>query len=228
MASTNNFRAKSFVGSTRTGITYKAVLSDGSELAIKRLNACKLNEKQFRSEMNRLGQLSVMPRLWRHPNLAPALGLCVVEEEKFLVYKQMSNGTLYSLLYGNEIVLDWADRFRIALGAARGLAWLHHGCQPPILHQNISSSVILLDEDFDGRIIDFGLVRLMISSESNGSSFVKDDFGDFGYVALEYSSTVVASLKRDVYGFGGVLLKLATGQKPHKVCDTEPMVKRSN
>ncbi|XP_059670247.1 probable inactive receptor kinase At1g27190 [Cornus florida] len=214
MAATNNFSAKYFIGSTKTGTTYKAVLKDGSELAIKRLNACKLSEKKFRSEMNRLGQL-------RHPNLAPVLGFCVVEEEKLLVYKHMSNGTLYSVLNGNEIVLDWADRFRIGLGAARGLAWLHHGCQPPILHQYISSSVILLDEDFDARIVDFGLARLRSSSDSNGSSFVNGDFGEYGYVAPEYSSTGVASLKGDVYGFGVVLLELATGQKPHKVCDTK-------
>ncbi|KAA8548036.1 hypothetical protein F0562_004703 [Nyssa sinensis] len=138
----------------RTGTTYKAVLPDGSALAIERLNTCQLSEKQFRLEMNRLGQL-------RHPNLVPLLGFCVVVEEKLLVYKHLSNGTLYSLLNANPTVLDWPTRFRIGLGAARGLAWLHHGCQPPILHQYISSNVILLDEDFDARIMDFGLARLM-------------------------------------------------------------------
>ncbi|KAE8697462.1 putative LRR receptor-like serine/threonine-protein kinase [Hibiscus syriacus] len=89
MAATNNFSAENIIVSTRTGTTYKAVLPDGSALAIKRLTACKLSEKQFRWEMNRLGQL-------RHPNLTPLLGFCVVEEEKLLVFKHMSNGTLYS------------------------------------------------------------------------------------------------------------------------------------
>ncbi|KAF2316204.1 hypothetical protein GH714_041545 [Hevea brasiliensis] len=126
-----------------TGTTYKAVLPDGSALAIKRLNTCKLGEKQIRLEMNRLGQL-------RHPNLTPLLGFCIVEDEKLLVYKQMSNGTL-------------------------GLAWLHHGCQPPFLHQNICSNMILVDEDFDARIMDFGLARLMNSSDSNESSYVNGD-----------------------------------------------------
>ncbi|XP_059642795.1 probable inactive receptor kinase At1g27190 isoform X2 [Cornus florida] len=220
MAATNNFSAENIIITTRTGTTYKADLPDGSALAIKRLNTCKLGEKQFRWEMNRLGLL-------RHPNLAPLLGFCVVEEEKLLVYKHMSNGTLYSLLNGNAAELDWATRFRIGLGAARGLAWLHHGCQPPILHQYISSKVILLDEDFDARIMDFGLARLMTSSDANESSFVNGDLGEFGYVAPEYSSTMEASLKGDVYGLGVVLLELATGQKPLEVSNAEEGFKGS-
>ncbi|KAI5665587.1 hypothetical protein M9H77_15440 [Catharanthus roseus] len=210
LVATNNFSTESVVNSTRTGTTYKAILRDGSALAIKRLCTCKMGEKQFRVEMNRLGQL-------RHPNLVPLLGYCLVEEEKLLVYKHLSNGTLFSLLSENPSELDWSTRFRIGLGAARGLAWLHHGCHPPILHQNISSNVILLDEDYDARIMDFGLARLMTSSDSNESSFVNGDLGEFGYVAPEYSGTLVASLKGDAYSFGVVLMELATGQKPLEV-----------
>lgn len=133
----------------------------------------------------------------------------------------MSSGTLYSMLNGHPSALDWPTRFRIGFGAARGLAWLHHGCQPPILHQNISSNVILLDEDFDARIIDFGLARLMTSDDVNESSFVNGDLGEFGYIAPEYSSTMVASLKGDVYSFGVVLLELATGLKPLDVSNAD-------
>ncbi|KAF5457201.1 hypothetical protein F2P56_021319 [Juglans regia] len=215
MAATNNFCPENIIISTRTGTTYKAVLPDGSALAIKRLSTCKLPEKQFRLEMNRLGQL-------RHPNLAPLLGFCVVAEEKLLVYKHMCNGTLSSLLHGSGgDALDWPSRFRIGLGAARGLAWLHHGCRPPIMHQNVCSNVILIDEDFDARIMDFGLARLMTSSDSNESSFVNGDLGELGYVAPEYPSTLVASLKGDAYGFGVVLLELVTGQKPLEVNSVE-------
>ena len=216
LAATNNFDPENVVISTRTGVSYKAVLPDGSALAIKRLNGCKLSEKQFRLEMNRLGQL-------RHPNLVPLLGFCVVEEEKLLVYKHMFNGTLYSQLHGSGNAnsqygfLDWPTRLRIGMGAARGIAWLHHACQPPYMHQNISSNVILLDYDFEARITDFGLARLVGSHDSNDSSFVNGDLGEFGYVAPEYSSTMIASWKGDVYGFGVVLLELVTGQKPLEV-----------
>ncbi|XP_022858783.1 inactive LRR receptor-like serine/threonine-protein kinase BIR2 isoform X1 [Olea europaea var. sylvestris] len=200
LVATNGFSAKNVIVSTSTGTTYVAVLPDGSALAIKRLSTCKMGEKKFRMEMNRLGQL-------RHPNLVPLLGFCLVEEEKLLVYKHLSNGTLCSILNRNVSALDWPTRFRIGLGAARGLAWLHHGCNPPILHQNISSDIILLDEDFDPRIMDFGLARLLTPSESDESSYINGDSGEFGY----------ASLKGDVYGFGVVLLQLATGQKALEV-----------
>ncbi|CAL9248269.1 unnamed protein product [Arabidopsis halleri] len=206
MAATNNFSSGNIIVSTRTGTTYKALLPDGSALAVKHLSTCKLGEREFRYEMNQLWEL-------RHPNLAPLLGFCVVEEDKLLVYKYMSNGTLHSLLDSNGAELDWSTRFRIGLGAARGLAWLHHGCRPPILHQNICSSVILIDEDFDARIIDSGLARLMVPSDNNESSFMTGDLGEFGYVAPEYSTTMLASLKGDVYGLGVVLLELATGLK---------------
>ncbi|XP_015066419.1 inactive LRR receptor-like serine/threonine-protein kinase BIR2 [Solanum pennellii] len=209
LIATNGFRTDNVINSTRMGTTYNAVLRDGSALAIKRLNTCKLSEKHFRDEMYRLGQL-------RHPNLVPLLGFCVVEGEKLLVYKHLSNGTLHSFLNGNASELDWPTRFRIGLGAARGLAWLHHGVQPPILHQNICSNVIFLDEDFDARVMDFGLARLM-TSDAKESSYVNGELGEFGYVAPEYSSTMVPSLKGDAYSFGVVLLELATGQKPLEV-----------
>ncbi|KAK7365100.1 hypothetical protein VNO80_13914 [Phaseolus coccineus] len=218
MAATNNFSGENVLFATRTGTTYKADLPDGSTLAVKRLNACRIGEKQFGMEMNRLGQV-------RHPNLAPLLGYCVVEEEKLLVYKHMSNGTLYSLLHKNGGVLGWMMRFRIGLGAARGLAWLHHGCHPPIIQQNICSNVILVDEEFDARLMDFGLARLM-ASDSNGS-FVNGDLGEIGYIAPEYPSTLVASLKGDVYGFGVLLLELVTGQKPLYVSNGEEDFKGS-
>ncbi|KAG5527365.1 hypothetical protein RHGRI_028301 [Rhododendron griersonianum] len=155
-----------------------AILPDGSSLAIKPLNYCKLSKKQFLREMNRLGQL-------RHPNLVPLLGYCVVEGEMLLVYKLMSSGTLTSMLKGNPSELDWPTQFRVSFGAARGLAWLHHGCQPHVLHGNICSNAILLDEGFDARIIDFGLARLVTSDDMNESSFVNGDLGEFGNMVPE-------------------------------------------
>lgn len=223
LQATDNFNDSKVMVSTKTGVSYVAVLSDGSALAVKRLSGCKLTEKQFRSELNRLGQL-------RHPNVVPLLGFCLVDEEKLLVYKHMSNGTLYSRLHNSSVkegALMWPIRLRIAVSAARGLAWLHHGCHPPHMHQSISSSILLLDDDFNARIADVGLVRLISMGKSNGSSFVNGGFGEFGYVAPEYSSTMVASLKGDVYGFGVVLLELVTGQKPLEVCNSGECFKGS-
>ncbi|GFP79294.1 probable inactive receptor kinase at1g27190 [Phtheirospermum japonicum] len=222
LLATNNFSLENVIVASRTGTTYKAVLPDGSALAIKRLTEGKMGEKHFRMEMNRLGQL-------RHPNLVPLLGFCLVEDEKLLVYKYLSNGTLGSYFCGNngKGSLDWPTRFRIALGSARGLAWLHHGCHPAILHQNISSNVVMLDEDFDARIMDFGLARLLTLSESNETSFVYGDLGEIGYVAPEYPGTMVASSKGDVYSFGVILLELATGLKPLDVSSVDEAFKGS-
>ncbi|CAN0924123.1 Probable inactive receptor kinase At1g27190 [Linum grandiflorum] len=225
IVATNNFEFENIIISTRTGVSYKAVLPDGSALAVKRLSgSSKLGEKQFKSEMNRLGQL-------RHPNLVPLLGFCAVEEERLLVYKHMTGGTLYSQLHGSgfgigtqSCSIDWPTRLRISLGAARGLAWLHHGCQPPYIHQYISSNVILLDDDSDARVADFGLARLISTRDSNDSSF-NGDMGEFGYIPPEYSSTMVASLKGDVYAFGVVLLELVTGQKPLDVNNADEAFK---
>ncbi|XWS68910.1 hypothetical protein CRYUN_Cryun04dG0134100 [Craigia yunnanensis] len=121
--------------STRTGVSYKALLSDEFALVIKRLSACKLSEKQFRLEINRLGQL-------RHLNL-------------------LHGGSLVDFGNGKFEILDWSTRLRIGVGVARGLAWLHHGCQPPYMHQYFNSNVVLIDDGFDSQITDFGLARLM-------------------------------------------------------------------
>ncbi|KAL1187799.1 putative LRR receptor-like serine/threonine-protein kinase [Cardamine amara subsp. amara] len=216
IVATNDFDVENIVVSLRTGVSYKADLPDGSALEVKRLSCgCEVSEKQFKYEMNVLGGI-------RHPNLVPLLGFCVVEDERLLLYKHMSNGTLYSQL--QKCSMDWPTRVRIAVGAARGLAWLYHGCQPLYLHQYISSNVILLDEDFDARVIDYGLGKLMSSQDSKESSFSN---GELGYIAPEYSSTMVASLSGDVYGFGIVLLEIVTGQKPILVNNCEEVFKES-
>jgi serine/threonine protein kinase len=184
-------------------------------LAVKRLNpSSSHSDKQFKSEMEILGRV-------RHRNLVPLLGYCVAGSEKLLIYKHMVNGSLKDWLH--EVLpegrnLDWPTRVKISIGIARGLSWLHHNCNPRIIHRNISSSVILLDDDYEPRITDFGLARLMNPGDTHISTFVNGDFGDIGYVAPEYSRTLVATVKGDVYSFGVVLLELVTGQKASSVC----------
>jgi hypothetical protein len=212
MAATQDFNTSHIVvaGSSRAGTAYRAVLRDGSALTVKRLHSCPLSEKAFRAEMGRIGQL-------RHPNIVPLLGFCVVEDERLLVYKHMESGALSSVMKKpEEAPLDWATRLRIAVGAARGLAWLHHGFQVPQIHQNLSSSAVLLDEDYEARITDVGLTRLVRMAPGEGgdtSPFLNGDFGEFGYIAPEYTSNPVGTMKGDVYAFGVILFEIVTGQE---------------
>ncbi|KAL6909988.1 hypothetical protein ACP4OV_001246 [Aristida adscensionis] len=212
MKATNEFSKENVIATGRTGTMYKAVLPDGSFLAVKRLQDSQHSESQFTSEMKTLGQV-------RHRNLVPLLGFCIAKKERLLVYKHMPNGSLYDQLnqedQGNK--MDWPLRLRIGIGAAKGLAYLHHTCNPRILHRNISSKCILLDEDYEPKISDFGLARLMNPIDTHLSTFVNGEFGDLGYVAPEYARTLMATPKGDVYSFGVVLLELITGEKPTQV-----------
>ncbi|CAD6272129.1 unnamed protein product [Miscanthus lutarioriparius] len=211
MKATNQFSKENIIGTGRTGTMYKAVLPDGSFLAVKRLQDSQHSESQFTSEMKTLGQV-------RHRNLVPLLGFCIAKKEKLLVYKHMPKGSLYDQLNQEEgTKMDWPLRLRIGIGAAKGLAYLHHTCNPRVLHRNISSKCILLDEDFEPKISDFGLARLMNPIDTHLSTFVNGEFGDLGYVAPEYARTLMATPKGDVYSFGVVLLELVTGEKPTHV-----------
>ncbi|KAK8466282.1 hypothetical protein PHAVU_008G050700 [Phaseolus vulgaris] len=208
MKATNNFSKSNIIGSGRSGTVYKAVLPDGTSLMVKRLQESQHSEKEFMSEMAILGTV-------KHGNLVPLLGFCLAKRERLLVYKNMPNGTLHDQLHPDEGVctMDWALRLKIAIGAAKGLAWLHHSCNPRIIHRNISSKCILLDTDFEPRISDFGLARLMNPIDTHLSTFVNGEFGDLGYVAPEYAKTLVATPKGDIYSFGIVLLELVTGER---------------
>ncbi|XP_019166701.1 PREDICTED: probably inactive leucine-rich repeat receptor-like protein kinase At5g48380 [Ipomoea nil] len=210
MQATDNFHKCNIIGSGRTGTFYKAVLADGTSLMVKRLQNTQHSEKEFESEMATLGAV-------KHRNMVPLLGYCMAKQERLLVYKYMSNGTLNNKLHflnEGEEPLDWTLRLKIGIGAAKGFAWLHHNCNPRILHRNISSKCILLDADFEPKISDFGLARLMNPVDTHLSTFVNGEFGDLGYVAPEYARTLVATPKGDVYSFGVVLLELVTGERP--------------
>ncbi|KAL5231641.1 hypothetical protein ABZP36_030417 [Zizania latifolia] len=222
MKATKEFSKENIIGTGRTGTMYRAVLPDGSFLAVKRLHDSQHSESQFTSEMKTLGQV-------RHRNLVPLLGFCIAKRERLLVYKDMSKGSLYDQLNqeDKDSKMDWPLRLRIGIGSAKGLAYLHHTCNPRILHRNISSKCILLDEDYEPKISDFGLARLMNPIDTHLSTFVNGEFGDLGYVAPEYARTLVATPKGDVYSFGVVLLELITGERPTQV-STAPENFRGN
>lgn len=223
MKATDNFNKNNIIGTGRTGTLYKALLPDGCTLMVKRLQDSQRLEKEFVSEMNTLGNV-------KHGNLVPLMGFCMAKKERLVVYKFMENGTLYDQLHGTEPEprnMEWPLRLKIAIGAAKGLAWLHHNCNPRIIHRNISSKCILLDKDFQPKLSDFGLARLMNPIDTHLSTFVNGEFGDLGYVAPEYPRTLVATPKGDVYSFGVVLLELITGEKPTHVSNAPESFKGS-
>ncbi|CAN1235995.1 Probably inactive leucine-rich repeat receptor-like protein kinase At5g48380 [Linum grandiflorum] len=195
---TNNFHKDNIIGSGRTGTTYKAVLEDGTALMVKRLQDSQRSEQEFLAEMATLGNV-------KHSNLLPLLGFCVASKERLLVYENMANGSLYVNLHSDDEdrkPMEWSVRLKIAIRAAKGFAWLHHNCNPRILHRNISSKCIMLDAKFEPRISDFGLARLMNPIDTHLSTFVNGEF---------------ATPKGDVYSFGIVLLELVTSEKPTQV-----------
>ncbi|KAL2470810.1 inactive leucine-rich repeat receptor-like protein kinase [Abeliophyllum distichum] len=213
MKATNDFSKENIIGSGRTGTMYKAVLEDGTTLMVKRLQDTQQSEKEFVSEMATVGNV-------KHRNLVPLLGFCMTKKERLLVYKHMPKGTLHDKLHvvnDVEKPLDWPLRLKIGIRAAKGFAWMHHSCNPRIIHRNISSKCILLDVDYEPKISDFGLARLMNPVDTHLSTFINGEFGDLGYVAPEYARTLVATPKGDVYSFGVVLLELVTGEKPTSV-----------
>ncbi|KAJ4888450.1 Phytosulfokine receptor 1 [Raphanus sativus] len=210
--STDNFDQANIIGCGGFGLVYKAVLPDGRKVAIKRLSGdCGQIEREFKAEVETLSRA-------QHPNLVLLQGFCFYETDRLLIYSYMENGSLdYWLHERNDgpALLDWRTRVRIALGAAKGLYYLHQACEPHILHRDIKSSNILLDENFDSHLADFGLARLMSPYETHVST---DLVGTLGYIPPEYGQASVATYKGDVYSFGVVLLELLTDRRPVDMC----------
>ncbi|GAV60068.1 Pkinase domain-containing protein/LRRNT_2 domain-containing protein/LRR_8 domain-containing protein [Cephalotus follicularis] len=201
---TNNFSSKRILGKGGFGNVYKGIFQDGTNVAVKRLkdgNAIG-GEIQFQTEVE-------MISLAVHRNLLRLYGFCITPTEKLLVYPYMSNGSVASRLKGKP-VLDWGTRKRIALGAARGLLYLHEQCDPKIIHRDVKAANILLDDYFEAVVGDFGLAKLLDHQDSHVTTAVR---GTVGHIAPEYLSTGQSSEKTDVFGFGILLLELITGQR---------------
>ncbi|RLN29576.1 receptor-like protein kinase HAIKU2 [Panicum miliaceum] len=225
-------RDENLIGSGGSGNVYRVKLGSGAVVAVKHvtraraaasaaataamLPAAKARRtasvrcREFDSEV---GTLSAI----RHVNVVKLL--CSITSEdgaaSLLVYEHLPNGSLYSRLHGAEARklggLGWAERHDIAVGAARGLEYLHHGCDRPILHRDVKSSNILLDEAFKPRLADFGLAKILSGSAAVDSS-AGVVAGTLGYMAPEYAYTWKVTEKSDVYSFGVVLLELVTGR----------------
>ncbi|PHT62202.1 putative leucine-rich repeat receptor-like protein kinase [Capsicum annuum] len=204
---TNNFSASNYIGSGGYGKVYRGTLPDGQLVAIKRAEqASKQGALEFKTEIEILSR-------FHHKNVVSLVGFCFRQGEQMLVYEYIPNGSLKEALSGKSgIMLDWKKRLRIALGAARGLQYLHDHVDPPIIHRDIKSNNILLDEHLNAKVGDFGLSKTMNEPDKGYvSTQVK---GTMGYMDPEYYTTQQLTEKSDVYSFGVVMLELITARSP--------------
>ncbi|KAI3417221.1 Protein kinase domain-containing protein [Psidium guajava] len=202
---TGNFNAGNCIGSGGFGTTYKAEISPGVLLAIKRLAVGRFQGvQQFHAEIKTLAR-------HHHRNLVTLIGYHASETEMFLIYKYLPGGNLEKFIKERSTrPVDWRVLHKIALDVARALSYLHNECVPRILHRDVKPSNILLDDDYNAYLSDFGLARLLGTSETHATTGVA---GTFGYVAPEYAMTCRVSDKADVYSYGVVLFELLSDKK---------------
>ncbi|OMO91350.1 hypothetical protein CCACVL1_07139 [Corchorus capsularis] len=193
------------IGTGGFGTVYKLAMDDGSVFALKRI--VKMNEgfdRFFERELEILGSI-------KHRYLVNLRGYCNSPTSKLLIYDFLAGGSLDEALHERSEQLDWEARLNIIMGAAKGLAYLHHDCSPRIIHRDIKSSNILLDSNLEARVSDFGLAKLLEDEESHITTIVA---GTFGYLAPEYMASGRATEKTDVYSFGVLVLEVLSGKRP--------------
>ncbi|KAF7113192.1 hypothetical protein RHSIM_RhsimUnG0151800 [Rhododendron simsii] len=200
---TRNFREE--IGRGGSGIVYKGVLSDRRVAAIKRLNEANQGEAEFLAEVSIIGRVN-------HMNLIEIWGYCVEGNHRLLVYEYMECGSLGENLISGT--LDWEKRFDIAVGSARGLAYLHEECLEWVLHCDVKPQNILLDSNFQSKVADFGLSKLVNRGGGGKKSSFSRVRGTRGYMAPEWISNVPITSKVDVYSYGVVVLEMVTGKSP--------------
>ncbi|KAK6277361.1 hypothetical protein POUND7_017684 [Theobroma cacao] len=199
---TDNFKTK--IGSGGFGTVYKGTLPDKTVVAVKKItNPGIQGKKEFCTEIAVIGNI-------HHVNLVKLRGFCAQGGQRFLVYEYMNRGSLDRTLFGSGPVLEWQERFDIALGTARGLTYLHSGCEHKIIHCDVKPENILLHDHFQAKISDFGLSKLLSPEQSSLFTTMR---GTRGYLAPEWLTNSAISEKTDVYSFGMVLLELVSGRK---------------
>ncbi|KAL7136261.1 hypothetical protein ABFS83_10G017900 [Erythranthe nasuta] len=210
-SATQVFHPLNRIGRGGFGVVYKGVLRDGTQVAIKCLSAAsKQGTNEFLTEINTISNI-------QHPNLVQLIGCCIEGNNRILVYEYLENNSLTSaLLVSNDkrvVELDWSKRAAICVGTASGLAFLHEDAEPSIVHRDIKASNILLDENFNPKIGDFGLAKLFPDNVTHVSTRVA---GTVGYLAPEYALMGQLTKKADVYSFGVLLLEIITGRSSGK------------
>ncbi|XP_073150672.1 probable receptor-like serine/threonine-protein kinase At4g34500 [Henckelia pumila] len=208
LTATNQFTSANVIGEGGYGVVYRGVLQDGSFIAVKNLlNNKGQAEKEFRVEVEAIGKV-------RHKNLVGLIGYCAEGAQRLLVYEFIDNGNLEQWLHGEVgpvSPLTWEIRMKIANGTARGLAYLHEGLEPKVVHRDVKSSNILLDKKWNPKVSDFGLAKLLGSDKTHVTTRV---MGTFGYVSPDYASTGMLNEASDVYSYGVLLMEIITGRSP--------------
>ncbi|XP_019420509.1 PREDICTED: proline-rich receptor-like protein kinase PERK4 [Lupinus angustifolius] len=209
---TNNFANENIVGQGGFGYVHKGVLHNGKEVAVKSLKSGSgQGEREFQAEIDIISRV-------HHRHLVSLVGYCIWGGQRMLVYEYVQNQTLEHHLHGKGVpTMDWPTRMRIAVGSAKGLAYLHEDCHPRIIHRDIKASNVLLDASFEAKVADFGLAKLTTDNNTHVSTRV---MGTFGYLAPEYASSGKLTEKSDVFSFGIMLLELITGKRPLDLTNT--------
>ncbi|WVZ69338.1 hypothetical protein U9M48_018138 [Paspalum notatum var. saurae] len=198
---------KEELGKGGSGTVYRGILGDKKIVAIKKLKDVRQGEEEFWAEVTLIGRIN-------HINLVRMWGFCSEGKHRLLVYEYVENESLDKYLFSNrrnETVLSWSQRFKIALGTARGLAYLHHECLEWVVHCDVKPENILLTRDFEAKIADFGLSKL--SKRDSVSFNVTHMRGTMGYMAPEWALNLPINAKVDVYSYGVVLLEIVTGSR---------------
>ncbi|KAH9624674.1 hypothetical protein KSS87_001684, partial [Heliosperma pusillum] len=205
-ASTGGFAQSNLLGQGGFGYVHKGVLPNGKEIAVKSLKSGSgQGEREFQAEVEIISRV-------HHRHLVSLVGYCIAGGQRMLVYEFVPNNTLEYHLHGKgRPVMDFPTRMRIALGSAKGLAYLHEDCHPRIIHRDIKTANILIDLSFEAKVADFGLAKLSSDTHTHVSTRV---MGTFGYLAPEYASSGKLTEKSDVFSFGIMLLELVTGRRP--------------
>ncbi|PIA58478.1 hypothetical protein AQUCO_00500427v1 [Aquilegia coerulea] len=206
-AATENFSDANKLGEGGFGAVYKGKLSDGQEIAVKRLSRNSgQGVEEFKNEVLLVAKL-------QHRNLVRLLGFCLEGDEKLLIYEFLPNTSLDHFIFDpvKRTYLDWERRYNIIGGIARGLLYLHEDSRHRIIHRDLKASNILLDAEMNPKISDFGMARLFVVDQTQGNT--NRIVGTFGYMSPEYAMHGQFSAKSDVFSFGVLVLEIITGQK---------------